>query len=265
MKYMWWDVLGMNTVTTDNDSGFRFTDLSMIKNKRRKAMDDTLADLSVLNPVHHTHRVASAILMLSHDQLVLEQVTYQLPVPPKGSHPPGQHPDGIHHGQPLVDVLLVDFLALASTIMVHNHHDVPQLVYLHALLHVRLPQQHLLLHCGSKGKSTMLVLKLGHKFNFLEDLVPNKSDMSMEVTTAITTVQPHTTIAIELAFYFTELGSNLATFTGSRCFQLECCRVQLLCLLPSHQISWLVVFTLLTNIGRFKKICVTSSITISVN
>ena len=154
-------------------------------------MDDTLADLSVLNPVHHTHRVTSAILMLSHDQLVLEQVTYQLPVPPKGSHPPGQHPDGIHHGQPLVDVLLVDVLALAGT-MVHNHHDVPQLVYLHALLHVRLPRQHLLLHCGSKGKSTMLVLKLGHKFNFLEDLVPNKSDMSMEVTTAITTVQPHT-------------------------------------------------------------------------
>jgi hypothetical protein len=200
---MWWDVLGMNTVTTDNDSGFRFTDLSMIKNKRREAMDDTLADLSVLNPVHHTHRVTSTILMLSHDQLVLEQVTYQLPVPPKGSHPPGQHPDGIHHGQPLVDVLLVDVLALAGT-MVHNHHDVPQLVYLHALLHVRLPQQHLLLHCGSKGKSTMLVLKLGHKFNFLEDLVPNN--------------QPHTTIAIELAFYFTELGSNLATFTGQDAF-----------------------------------------------
>ena len=131
-------------------------------------MMSTQTDLPVLDPVHHIPGVASAILILPHDQLVLEQLTNQLPVPPKGRNPPGQHPDGLNHAQPLVDVL-----ALAGT-MVHHHHDVPQMVYLHALLHVRLPQQHLPLHRGLQGKSIILVLKLGHKFDFQRGFGPHQ-------------------------------------------------------------------------------------------
>jgi hypothetical protein len=67
----------------------------------------------------------------------------------------------------------VDVLALAGT-MVH-HHEVSQLVVLHALLHVRLPLQHLLLHHCSQGKSKILFLKLtGHKFNFQRGVGPNQ-------------------------------------------------------------------------------------------
>ena len=50
----------------------------------------------------------------------------------------------------------------------------PQMVYLHALLHGRLPQQHLPLHCGLQGKSVIFVLKLGHKFYFQRGLGPHQ-------------------------------------------------------------------------------------------
>ena len=68
-------------------------------------------------------------------------------------------------------------------------------------------------------------LKTGHKIIFPEVVVPAMCDVSL--IKKDTTVQPHTTTAMELDFHFQELDHNFPHSSGFNLCSWDCCRVRL--------------------------------------